>query len=370
VTRVSDLTPLDPLGLPTVVAVTPLARDLTTHAGKGLDLQAARVSALMEAIERASAEDIDAGRTRRASYAALSRSRKRLRPLDPRRFDLPPDSAYREDREFAWVVARELVSGTDALLPLDLALNPPREGVLRHADTNGLASGNSALEAVLHALCEVVERDTLSQLEFRVRFGATLRAPPVEQVSETDLPAFALPWLERVRENGLDVLIHHLPSDIAIPTFRAVLLDPAFPAPAGPRAAYFPGFGTHPDARVALSRALTEAVQSRLGFVQASRDSFNTLAVSAELLARRRADLFPPARVAFAAIQTFESRDILDDFHALRDALARAGFREIYAVELTNSKLGVPVVRVRVPGLSCFLVNERRVGFRCLRHLV
>jgi ribosomal protein S12 methylthiotransferase accessory factor len=370
VTRISDLTPLDPLGLPAVVAVTPLARDLTTHAGKGLDLQAARVSALMEAIERASAEDIAEARTRRASYRALARSRGGLRPLDPRRFDLPTDSTYREDREFSWVVARELISGSDALLPLDLALNPPREGLLRHADTNGLASGNSVLEAVLHALCEVVERDTLSQIEFGVRFGATLCTPTSRRVRDTSLPAFAEPWLERVRENGLDLVVHHLPSDIEIPTLRAVVLDPAFPAPSGPRPAYFPGFGTHPDTRVALARALTEAIQSRLGFVQAARDSFNTLASSPELLTRRRTDLFPGERIEFSTIQSFESPDVLADFHAVCRALARAGFHEVYAVELTQPELALPVVRVRVPGLACFLVNEQRVGFRCLRHLV
>ena len=38
----------------------------------------------------------------------------------------------------------------------------------------------------------------------------------------------------------------------------------------------FLGYGTHPDAEAALTRSLTEAVQSRLGTIQGARDSFNT----------------------------------------------------------------------------------------------
>src|SRR5271168_1445741 len=52
VTRIADLTPLDEIRLPVFTAVTPLARDLTTHMGKGTDATSARVSALMEAVER------------------------------------------------------------------------------------------------------------------------------------------------------------------------------------------------------------------------------------------------------------------------------------------------------------------------------
>ena len=36
----------------------------------------------------------------------------------------------------------------------------------------------------------------------------------------------------------------------------------------------------------------------------------------------------------------------------------------------TRPDLDIPVVRVRVPGLACFAVNQRRVGWRCKRHLL
>jgi len=54
----------------------------------------------------------------------------------------------------------------------------------------------------------------------------------------------------------------------------------------------------------------------------------------------------------------------------LLEGLRAAGFERVIAVDLTRPDLDVPVVRVRVPGLSCFAVDRRRVGWRCLRHLL
>ncbi len=62
--------------------------------------------------------------------------------------------------------------------------------------------------------------------------------------------------------------------------------------------------------------------------------------------------------------------DLLDDFHFVVGRLVRAGFEDLVACDLTRPHLGVPVVRVRVPGLSAFVVNRRRVDWRCLRYLL
>jgi len=40
------------------------------------------------------------------------------------------------------------------------------------------------------------------------------------------------------------------------------------------------------------------------------------------------------------------------------------------AVDLTNADWGIPVVRVRIPRLSPYSVNMRRLGPRCFRHLL
>jgi len=172
ITRVSDLAPLDPLGFPVCMVTTPLARDLTTHAGKGLDAQSARVSAIMEAIERVSAEAVAGARS--GSFLGLQ---AQLPVVDPVAFDLPSDTSYRPDEATSWVEGFDLLAERPAWLAVDLVVSPPSAGILREVDTNGLASGNTLLEATVHALCEVIERDALSRPRRMRSKGADAREP-------------------------------------------------------------------------------------------------------------------------------------------------------------------------------------------------
>src|SRR5581483_10485925 len=137
ISRISDLTPLDYLRLPVFSVVTPLARDLTTHLGKGADVVGARVSALMEAVERVSAETLPQSSLRVSSFEALRRNdaTPAVNPLD---FDLPSDTAYTSAGSFHWIEGFDLLAQQPVWIPADLAKNPPDEGILRHVDTNGL----------------------------------------------------------------------------------------------------------------------------------------------------------------------------------------------------------------------------------------
>ena len=56
ITRVGEITGLDRVGIPVWIAVRPNARTLSVSQGKGLDDTAAKVSAAMEALEIAHAE--------------------------------------------------------------------------------------------------------------------------------------------------------------------------------------------------------------------------------------------------------------------------------------------------------------------------
>ena len=378
VTRISDLTPLDPLGLPAFTAVTPLARDLTTHMGKGVDAVSARVSALMEAVERVSAETAPPGSTRRATLAELAAAHARspardARPVDPRQLQLPGDSAFSPERPFTWIQAHDLSTDEPAWMAADLAVSPPNEGILREVDTSGLASGNTHLEATVHALCEVIERDALSQHEVFDLFGeAGDVGPRIERLALSGLPESAAAWARRVRDAGHDLIVQDLTSEVGIATFRALLLDHGYPGEKEPREAVFSGLGTAPDAELALVRSITEAVQSRLGVIQGARDSYNTAAPSARAWTRgaRLRWLAAPETRAFRDVPSFRSADLSADLAHLLARVAAAGLGPVLAMDLTRADLGIPVVRVRVPGLSCFVVNRRRVDLRCLRHLV
>ena len=372
VTRIADLTPMDYLRLPVFSAVTPLALDLTTHMGKGDDAISARVSALMEAVERVSAEMPPSGTTLRASFEELFRKGSVV-PADPALFDLPPDTSYTPAALFNWIEAFDLIGNCPSLLPVDLACSPPREGMLRNVDTNGLASGNTRLEAVVHALCEVIERDALSQHEFRTLFGDPADPRPPSIAIELDTVAGpARRWIERIREHGLELIVQEITTDIQVVTFRALLVDDFFPTPDGPTPALFGGFGTHPNAEVAVLRAVTEAIQSRLSSIQGARDAYNILPTSprrATQLERARELSTAPSK-AFDEMLSRVHLDLRDDLRFLLESLSAAGFTSVIAADLTRADLDLPVVRVRVPGLSEFVTNRRRVSRRVLRYLV
>ena len=108
VTRVYDATPLDCLGIPVWAAVTPLARDLTVHAGKGETHLAARLSAVMEAIERVCAEDVDAEQVRIASYRRAATGGFRWRARSEL-LDLPFETTYRPELPLSWVEGYDLL---------------------------------------------------------------------------------------------------------------------------------------------------------------------------------------------------------------------------------------------------------------------
>lgn len=369
ITRVSDLTPLDPLGLPVFCAVTPLAEDLCSHLGKGATPRAARVSALVEAVERLSAQWPATG-LRRARAAELERAGDRW--IDPVDYCLPDDSAWDPQEAWSWTRGTELRTGATGWLPADLVHSPPREGVLRGVDTNGLASGNTHLEAVIHALYEVIERDAVSQAQFVADHGSPhTPAPALRGIDLRSLPDQARTWVRRAADQGLDFAVHQVPSDLGVPVFAADLSDPAYPGPDGPIWLRFSGFGAELDPSAAVLRAITEAVQARLGWVLGARDSFNSPVAAVGDLARSRR-LWPavPSLLEPFTVGAPTHRDLRDELDALLQHLLRVGIDAVWAFDLTDPELGLPTVRVRVPQLAVYQVNRRRLGARCLRHLL
>ncbi len=370
ITRLADLTPLDRLGLPVWSAATPLARDLTTHLGKGASAVAARVSALMEAVERVSAERVSRPVVQ-ASWRELDASG--VPTLDPRLCDLPPRTRYAPDAVFTWIEADCLMTGRQVRLPLDLAVTPPSEGILLHVDTNGLAAGNSRLEATVHALAEVIERDAVSQHLFaELYLEATDSLPQRLRIDPGTLPAPAGAIVETAAAADIDVVVDWLVTDLAVATFRALMIDHAYPTPDGPATRCFVGYGTAPDAVLAVMRALTEAVQSRLAVIQGARDAFNRAPDAADAARPFAwlADFTAQQLLPFDAVPSFVAPDLEADLDFLLQRLGRVGLDQVLVVDLTRPELDVPVVRVRVPELACFAVNQHRIGWRCRRHLL
>lgn len=362
-TRLADLGPLDRSRPHVFGAITPLAADLTTHLGKGETADAARVSAMMEAIERASAE----ASLTPCEVASFDECAGDDTPaIDPARFTLPPTTDFDPARAIRWSPARRLLDGQLVRMASDLVLSPPRDGVIHQPDTNGLASGNTVAEAVLHGLCEVIERDALGVDMFARLYADPHERPAERRLDPATLPAAAKTLLERAEAAGHRLALFDVTRDIGVPVIAAYLIDPAYPGPAGPAEHQFAGYGCAPSPHRALMRALTEAEQSRVCVLQGARDSFNTVPEGGTPKAVEGG-----ATVDFSALKGAPaSDDLRDDLGFVNGALAAVGLDEIYVSDLTQPRLGMPVVRVRVPGLSGFFVDRSRVGPRDLACLL
>lgn len=352
ITRVYDATPIDFIGSPVWSAVTPLAKDLTVHAGKGATAHAAKLSAVMEAIERVSAERLTPDRVFIASHQDLTSSGA----VNPEDFNLPYNTRYRPDAVFSWTGAYDLIGQRHCLVPTDLVLSPASEGITTGPETNGLASGNTYTEATLHALYEVVERDALSEESFYSTHHDPGFSPPrpLRIIDPTSLPpGTALELAKKLADSGLTVRIDDLRNSVDVPVFRATLLDKNFLGYEG-QLMSFAGYGADLDPLRALLRALTEAAQAHTGVAIGARDEFEGMrpTPARPAMLRRSAWLhhetaplpFPPDKGG--------TGDLLQNLHEVLRRLRAAGHQQCLVTEVTRRDLDVPVVRVLVPGLA------------------
>ena len=182
ITRLADVTGLDDIGIPVYQAVRPGGAAMAVSQGKGISPALAKASALMEAAELWHAENVTVECVRAAVsdlQPALGYDVEELSPLEP--------SCLLGAAELDWLPARQLDSGEPSYVPfslvdLDFEVFPDWAPPFFEASSNGLASGNTLLEATVHGLCEVIERDCLSRLDSGAPPG-TLRAVDTETVA-------------------------------------------------------------------------------------------------------------------------------------------------------------------------------------------
>lgn len=390
VTRLSDITGLDRIGIPVYSAVAPKSRDtLSIYNGKGATKIDAACGALMEAIERQSAL-APQGRIVRGTLAEVGRSTP---ALDPASLAQLPHPKYTADTALQWLEGWELASGSPVLVPARIAgcctgreYGPP---CVRVHGSNGLASGNVIEEAICHALCEVIERDSWTIAELlaqwlprwrRQQRGETV-APgecvdDIARYPEVDLSECggAIRWmLRRFARAGLEPRVKDITSDLGVPTMFATVIEDGIPDLAMAHC----GAGAHPDAGVAVQRALSEVAQSRAVDIQGVREDItqpddvatSTSGHTKRLKAVDRRNWYhcpAPAKRPFAAIPSAIHCDILDDIRFMIGRLAAKGMAQVIAVDLTDPNLQVPVVRVIVPGLESWVIDHERVGDRAL----
>ena len=393
VTRLADITDMDVLRIPNYSAVVPGTEDyIWVYSGKGPTKRHAMASALMESIERYSSLPSGwLGKFVRSSYSELSKTHKVLHPdkiVEPMRF------VYHTNMMMDWLPGHDLVSGEEIMVPASIALfrytpSPPAINPFSYFHTNGLASGNVMEEAVCHALCEVIERDAMSLADLRASAipfhilrtivhslnAAAFSVSPILSDRFVDDPSIfpdvdieeinfepVKSLVEKFRQAGISLMVKDITSDIGIPTFNAssvewISHDYGYLAE---------GHGTHPDARIALLRAITEVSQTRAANIQGARDDLRKIKYNDKNTDDRRAWQFlrSTKKIKFSEVPTFFNEDILDDINLILYRLKNVGLNQVIIVDLTNQDIGIPVVRAIVPGLETFKITKSVMGLR------
>jgi ribosomal protein S12 methylthiotransferase accessory factor len=352
ITRCMPVTRLDSLGIPTYCAIRPNGLLLQVSNGKGVSDAASRVSALMEALELNHAENPRPGALRRASLAELRAEGAAV--LEPRAINGLRDGYFGDRFAIDWTAGVELTSGATVWVP-GSAVYFFCAPCLFDTSTNGLASGNHLSEATLHALYELIERDAMSRLSVDGTIRLRENASVIDTTTIDDELIRAI--VDRVEEAGTQVLLMWLPSAIPIHTFWAVMLNRQ---PLASVSTLNVGWGTHVDQRIAASRALTEAAQSRLVFIHGAREDIQTKQVyHSKQAADSRAARYFAGLSPDTAWDDIAGRPTVGFHHDLDvllarvvDALAQAGHSGLIRCDLTDPDAGIPVVKVLAPTLQ------------------
>lgn len=362
ISEVRDITDLDILGVPVFASVRPQARGDAVTFGKGLRSIDAEVGAYMEALEFFFAEPEigrvstrwgsprDVGGPERADDSILD-----FVPLLEREVDL--------DGSLLLASVLNLESEGECDVPAELIFYPaPDVGQsLFGSSTNGLASGNSLLEATTQALLELIERDIWS-FEF-VRCASKL----VETMS---LPDDVREIVERAERNGLQFKIRTIPNAYGMPFFAAFVFDLNTPS----RKTFNGGWACDLDRDRALVRAVTEAAQSRVAFIDGRRKVRTTAAGFApearaqeeKLLRQHMAGVSDP-REQMLLTETPNLAVAGTQEERLQAVIARLRCvvqEPIYRVAFTPPESPLQVVRVVVPLLENLKGSRVRVGRR------
>jgi YcaO-like protein with predicted kinase domain len=360
ITRVANVTGLDRLGIPVVIVIRPNARSVSISAGKGVDLDAAQASGIMEALEQHCAEQ-PCLEVLSATYPSV---RAAWPAVDPQR--LRQAAAPRStEAALPWVQGHDLGANRPVWVPFERVhvdythCSEPGAGRVLQ-DSNGLASGNTMGEAILQGLLELVERDA-SALAARQR----ARGAPVRWVDPSQLgDPVLLDLLERCRRARVRVRVADATTDIGVPVFEAGIAEGIGQSPVRvPGVQTVWGAGSHLDPAVAMLRALTEAAQARLTFIVGSREDLAT----GDYIDPFAVEAAPPSDDVEPALSTLRASTctaqatIEGDIAVVLERLKRCGVEEVIAVDLSPRDIPIFVVRMIVPDLEGYAWSHQYV---------
>ncbi|GLQ53947.1 TOMM precursor leader peptide-binding protein [Devosia nitrariae] len=341
----------------------------TRSSGKGWTDAQAKTSALCEALERYSGVFRDDNPRLVSTYTALGED-----AVDPRTAMLFSDRQYQEreawqarnsrfqvvplpfqeDHPISWTPLWSLSRQCVRYLPTSYVYyNFPykQEPFFCWADSNGAAAGRTLSEAILQGLFELIERDAVCLWWYNMvrRPGVDLNAIDDDHISQMkDFYAGV----------GREFWVLDLTADLGVPVFVAISRRIS-----GPTEDIMMGFGAHLDARIALTRALTELNQFIPALLNVAPDGTTAYALgdneaihwwTSATIANQ--PYLEPARGKKTVAGDRSRPPVGQTDEILAEILARldrAG-HEVMVLDQTRPDIDLCVVKVVAPGLRHF----------------
>lgn len=366
ITRITEITHLDRIGLPVFSAIRPTSQEgsISIYSGKGITIENAKASAIMESFERYSAEKQDADEVIIANLNQIAAKGDFIHPKD---LNLPRDFNQENINlmNFEWNIAHDIISNKDYYIPSNAIYHPYNHDnmvqSLFKSNTNGLASGNILKEAILHGMFEVIERDAWSIFEITHKNYSQIDIDNIESdiINES---------LSKFEDEGIKIKLLNLTADVNIPTIAAssddtVLKDPGL---------LTLGIGTHLNPEVAVLRALTEVAQSRATQIHGARE--DTLradfARKAGYERMKKINKYyfkeEEEKIKLSSIPDRSTNSLTEDINIVKKELIKNNIDKVLYVDLTRPELDVNVVRVIIPKMELNAIDPTRVGDRVL----
>jgi len=260
----------------------------------------------------------------------------------PQRFD--------ETQSIDWTPVWSLTEQTHKYLPTAFCYynyKLPKTQRFCGADSNGNAAGGTLEDAILQGFLELVERDSVALWWYN-----RLSRPTVDLASFND--SYLLELQDWYRSQQRELWVLDLTTDLNIPAFAALSRNIG-----GGEERIVSGYGAHFDAKIAISRAVTEVNQ--IG-TNVDQQDYSTAPDSALKYWFSQATLANQPYLA-PSVQTPPkqytdypqqwSDDIEQDVLTCVEVAKRAGL-EMLVLNQTRPDIGLPVVKVIIPGLRHF----------------
>lgn len=300
--------------------------------GRGHKIGQAKISCLMEAVERYSSfAGFDQERAvnycgnldiLKARYADLLKADMSV--LNPA--DLCLETPFR-DQEIYWVMGERV--GQDGIgsvyVPAQIVFlfpNLDEPGLTSGLPSNGLAAGVTRDSARLAAILEVLERDAEKIISYSEKRSFLLES---EDRIINDV-------LERCEDKGIFIQFLDITTEFGIPCYKAFIR--------GPNGMILKGTGASLDGRSAIFSALTEIPYPYPYW-------FGSMPYPKGI-----------KKLCFEELPNYSSGSPERDLRLIEDLLTRNGYNPIY-VDLTREELEIPVTRAIVPGLEMMTVVDR-----------